>query len=139
MKSLITLCLILTISVASFAQASTKPGAGPLKENSPNNSTNQPTYYRLFATQNIWTFIKLDTRNGQMWQVQFDIKDTNRVQNILSSIPLVNKEDERPDRFTLYPTQNIYNFMLLDQVDGRVWQVQWSLNPENRGIIRIPD
>ena len=37
--------------------------------------------------------------------------------------------------YELYPTQNIYNFLLLDTLTGRVWQVQWSSNDANRGII----
>ena len=40
-------------------------------------------------------------------------------------------------RYKLYPTQNIYNFILLDQVDGRLWQVQWSLEEGNRAIFPI--
>lgn len=42
-------------------------------------------------------------------------------------------------RFTLYPTNNIYNFILLDQIDGRMWQVQWSLKEKNRGLIPIDE
>jgi hypothetical protein len=32
----------------------------------------------------------------------------------------------KPGRFTLYPTNNIYTFMLLDQETGDVWHVQWG-------------
>ena len=85
----------------------------------------------------MWTFIKLDTRNGQMWQVQYDIKENNRFETSLNSEPQVTKEKEVIDRFTLYPTQNIYNFILLDQIDGRVWQVQWSIDAKKRLIIPI--
>ena len=90
--------------------------------------------YKLFPTQNMWTFIKLNTRNGQMWQVQYDTKGDNRIETFLNLSPLVSKEKEINGRFTLYPTQNIYNFILLDQIDGKVWQVQWSLEFENRLI-----
>ena len=93
--------------------------------------------YRLFPTQNMWTFIKLNTRNGQMWQVQFDLKGDNRFVANLSSEPLVTKEREVNDRFTLYSTQNIYTFILLDQLDGKTWQIQWSTDSKNRGIIPI--
>ncbi len=31
--------------------------------------------YKLFPTTNYWTFIKLDTRNGKMWQVHFTISE----------------------------------------------------------------
>ena len=33
--------------------------------------------------------------------------------------------------------QNIYNFILLDQIDGRVWQVQWSFKANERFVIPI--
>ena len=94
--------------------------------------------YKLFPTNNIWTFIKLNTRNGKMWQVQFDIEE-NRFETILHHKDLVSKTEERNGRFTLYPTTNTYNFILLDQIDGRTWQVQWSQKRENRGILPIND
>ncbi|MBF4494455.1 hypothetical protein IR010_18060 [Flavobacterium sp. MR2016-29] len=70
--------------------------------------------YKLFPTQNLWTFIKLNTRNGQMWQVQYDTKENNRLETSLNLIPLVVKENEVNNRFTLFPTQNIFTFILLD-------------------------
>ncbi len=117
----------------SFAQADKKQSDGILTQ-----YTNVITY-RLFPTQNTFTFIKLNTRNGQMWQVQFDIKENRRFVTNLSSEILVTADKEVNDRFTLYPTQNIYTFILLDQLDGRTWQVQWSIDPKNRGIIPIEE
>jgi len=93
--------------------------------------------YRLFPTENMWTFIKLNTRNGQMWQVQFDVGGDNRHETYLSLKPLVSKEKEVDGRFMLYSTQNIYTFILLDQLDGKMWQVQWSLEFDERLIIPI--
>ncbi len=93
--------------------------------------------FRLFPTQNMWTFIKLNTRNGKMWQVQYDVKADNRFETILNAKPLVLTENEANDRFTLYSTQNIYTFILLDQSDGRTWQVQWSIDPQSQLILPI--
>jgi hypothetical protein len=94
--------------------------------------------YQLFSTQNNWTFIKLDTRNGKMWQVQFGVDGENsRGERILNSIGLVSEENEVKGRFTIYPTQNFYNFLLLDQIDGDVYQVQWSTNEDYRAVVRI--
>ena len=93
--------------------------------------------YRLFPTQNMWTFIKLNTRNGQMWQVQYDVKGDNQFETYLNFVPLVSKEKEVNGRFFLYSTQNIYTFILLDQLDGKMWQVQWSMEAKNRLIIPI--
>lgn len=97
-----------------------------------------PTY-KLFPTQNYWTFIKLDTRNGRMWQVHFTISnDGYQGELILNSRSLVwTKEEEVNGRFTLYPTNNIYNFILLDQINGRTYQVQWNNDEDKRFVSRI--
>ena len=95
-----------------------------------NISTDSSVVYRLFSTKNMYTFIKLNTRNGQMWQVQWGTETKYRFESILSEIPRVNKNDEKNGRFFLYPTTNIYNFILLDQIDGRAWQVQWGKEGE---------
>jgi len=102
-----------------------------------NISTDSAVVFRLFATQNMYTFIKLDTRNGKMWQVQWSTKGSDyRFETTLSYISMVNKDEEKNGRFFLYPTTNIYNFILLDQIDGRAWQVQWG-KEEERAVIRI--
>jgi len=141
-----------------------------------NISTDSNVRYRLFATRNKYHFIKLDTRNGLMRQVQWntesgynfssvinDIKFANSVREItelkteqykdfyykneeelelyLKPKPLEESikraletyEIERNGRFFLYPTQNMYNFILLDQIDGRTWQVQWNIDKDKRG------
>jgi hypothetical protein len=43
----------------------------------------------------------------------------------------------KPGRYTLVATLNIFNFVLLDQEDGRAWQVQWSPDSEKRFIEAI--
>lgn len=96
--------------------------------------------YKLYPTKNIWTFIKLNTSNGQMWQVQFAINNEGkRGEDVLSLFRLASGKEAVNGRFELYPTENMYNFILLDQVDGRSWQVQWSFDYMNRGIIPIRD
>ncbi|AWA31037.1 hypothetical protein HYN48_13620 [Flavobacterium magnum] len=94
--------------------------------------------YRLFPTENYWTFIKLDTRNGKMWQVHFTITEGEfEGELILNSDSLVLTTEEVNGRFTLYPTKNMYNFILLDQMDGRTYQVQWNSDKEKRFVSRI--
>lgn len=90
----------------------------------------------MFNTENIWTFLKLDTKSGKIWQVQYSIDDNNRGEVVLNDKELVNSSSEN-GRFTLYPTKNMYNFILLDQIDGKMWQVQWSFEEENRVVIPI--
>ena len=82
--------------------------------------------HRLFKTKNTWNFLQLDTQTGQVWQVQYSVKDdTNRVKIPIVKDPLIS--NGKVGRFTLYPTKNTYNFLLLDQDTGKSWQVQWSL------------
>ena len=100
-------------------------------------STDNEVTYRLFSTKNMYTFLKLDTRNGKIWQVQWSTKGKDyRYETTLSEISLVDKADEKNGRFFLQPTINIYNFILIDQINGRTWQVQWGKEDE-RSVIRI--
>jgi hypothetical protein len=72
-----------------------------------------------------------------MWQVQWGAENKYRFETILSDISRIDKDDEKNGRFFLYPTINTYNFILLDQIDGRAWQVQWSIEEKDRAVIRI--
>lgn len=96
--------------------------------------------YKLYQTENIWTFIELETYTGRMWQVQYTLDDSKMVRGKveLNASNLAGGErNEYAGRFELYPTQNIYNFILLDTQTGKTWQTQWSFNAENRGIVEI--
>lgn len=130
MKKLLFISFFALTTVSTFAQSK-------LETPTQNISTDNSVIFRLFSTLNIYTYIKLDTRNGQMWQVQWSTKGSEyRFETILSEISLVEKGEGRTGRFFLYPTTNIYNFILLDQIDGRAWQVQWGKEGE-RGLFRI--
>ena len=95
--------------------------------------------FKMFPTQNLWNFLKLDTSNGRIWQVQYSINDDDkRFETILNNQPLIkSKKEQIPGRFTLISTQNIYNFILIDQVTGDTYQVQWSFDEDNRFVIPI--
>lgn len=94
--------------------------------------------YKLFPTTNYWTFLKLDTRNGKIWQVHFTIsKDGYEGELILNSSSLIWDDKEINGRFTLYPTENMYNFILLDQLNGTTYQVQWNNDENKRFVSRI--
>ena len=126
MKKILLVVLFALICFAAMAQDAV-------------NTTSATECYKLFPTQNMWTFLKLDTRNGRIWQVQFTVKDDPdyRYQTVLSDIKLVSSSEEVNNRFTLYSTQNMYNFILLDQIDGRCWQVQWKSSTTSPLVIPI--
>ncbi len=119
MKRIVFSLIIGLASITAFGQNTSDV---PIQ----NISTDSTVVYRLFATRNMYTFIKLNTRNGQMWQVQWGTESKYRFESTLSAISLVNENEEKNGRFFLYPTTNIYNFILLDQISGRTWQVQWG-------------
>lgn len=81
--------------------------------------------FRLFKTNNIWNFLELDTQTGRVWQIQFSVGEKDNRMKI-DVRPDVVQAGSKPGRFTLYPTGNLYNFILLDQDLGRTWQVQWG-------------
>ena len=123
MKKLIVLFIILTLIFA-------------LAGCSKNNVVDTNEVFKLYPTQNIWTFLKLDTRNGKIWQVQYAINDDEKRFSVpLNTISLIEDSESKVSRFILNPTQNMYNFILLDQIDGRMWQIQWSPEEANRGIV----
>ena len=101
-------------------------------------SPNTGKVFEIYSTQNIYNLLKLDTRNGKIWQVQFSVTDdAPRVVVPLNQVDLSSDNGKTVGRFSLHPTQNMYNFILLDQIDGSTWQVQWSFEKNTRGIIPI--
>lgn len=66
MKKLVSVLFIILATI-SFAQITSEVPAQ-------NISTDSNVKFRLFSTKNIYTFINLNTRNSQMWQVQWDTK-----------------------------------------------------------------
>jgi hypothetical protein len=124
--------LIIAILLFAFsAQGQEKQSTTILQKQISENAV-----YQLFPTPNMYTFIKLDTRNGRMWQVQWGTDVKYRFESVLSDISRVNYDEEKNGRFILYCTTNTYNLILLDQIDGRTWQVQWG-NKESRMVLPI--
>lgn len=97
-------------------------------------TTNAVNNYVLYPTSNIYTFLKLDTRNGRIWQVQYSLDDYE-LEVGLNTRELVTSG--KPGQFALYPTTNIWTFILLDTINGDVWHVQWSTEPDKRAVLRI--
>ncbi|MGM9763599.1 MAG: hypothetical protein ACI3ZQ_06230 [Candidatus Cryptobacteroides sp.] len=97
--------------------------------------------YKLYPTDNMWTFLELETFSGRIWQVQYSIKGADyRFKTFLnreSMIPFYDATGEYAGRFELYKTQNMYNFILLDTENGNTWQVQWSTEDQGRTVLRI--
>lgn len=133
MKKHIILVIILTLNINLYAQAQIEKKQNDLHQ----ISENYIKTYRMFPTANVWHFIKLNTQTGQMWQVELNQKKSNQLETPINSSSLVEKQNEVDNRFTLYSTNNSWNFFLLDQIDGRVWQLNWSTKSGKSEIISI--
>ena len=90
--------------------------------------------YVLYPTTNVYTFLKLDTRNGKIWQLQYSM-DENEFEVALNSRELVT--NGKPGQFALYPTSNLWTFILLDTINGDTYHVQWSQDAEQRVVVPI--
>jgi len=94
--------------------------------------------FTLTPTENIWTLLLLDTSNGRVWQVQYALSESTFAGRLaINEEALTPATSAHVGRFTLQETHNTFNFLLLDQDDGRVWQIQWSHDESQRGIVRV--
>lgn len=93
--------------------------------------------FTLTPTQNVWVVLLLDSSNGRIWQIHYSVSDSTFAGRLpISEEALVPATAARAGRFTLQETRNMFTFLLVDQDDGRVWQVQWSNDESARGVMR---
>ena len=91
--------------------------------------------HKMYPTKNIYNLLKLDTHTGKIEQVQWSLDENEEFTSIINSQDL--SWETGMNSFELYPTQNMYQFVLLDKLTGRTWHVQWGLNDKERWIKRI--
>lgn len=93
--------------------------------------------YKLYQTENIYTLLQLDTKTGRIDQVQWSLESKNEGSVSINSDDLSYGYGYGSNSFELYPTKNMYQFMLIDKTDGRKWHVQWGMEDSKRWIRRI--
>lgn len=96
--------------------------------------------FKIYKTDNLYNLLELDTWTGKIWQIQWTLDDDTKKYEFTS---VINDEDlsnpnAKGHNFELQRTDNMYQFLLLDKVEGRVWHVQWGLDDEHRWIRIIP-
>ena len=149
MKNFFAFCFLLT-SVLSFAQSSFSNDTTILETPAALNlileNTNQLVKqnellnesrgrYKMYKTENIYNLLKLDTATGRIEQVQWSLDDNEEFTVWINSSNL--SYSGKIGAFELYPTKNMYQFILLDTTDGRTWHVQWGTEANKRWIRRI--
>lgn len=130
--------LLITMSIASYKASASSPAApGPLLPTtatqssvteSPSAAADERTRFKLYATENVWNLLLLDTRTGKIWQQQFAINDPSAVVTI--PVSLAKKAEGPDDRFELVQTRNMWTFILLDRINGRTWQCQYAIHTQ---------
>lgn len=81
-------------------------------------SQNTGKVFEIYSTQNIYNLLKLDTRNGKIWQVQFSVTDdAPRVVVPLNQVDLSSDNGKTVGRFSLHPTQKRHHpYQLMEQI-----------------------
>lgn len=92
--------------------------------------------YKLYPTTNTYNSLLLDTKTGKIEQVQWSQNQFNEGSFSINSDDL-SYDGYTAGSFELYPTPNMFQFILIDKVNGRKWHVQWGLESENMWIRRI--
>ena len=82
--------------------------------------------FKMYLTENNYNLLKLDTRTGRVWQVQYRMSDVQASVVSINFIGVVFESDGWDGRFELYPTKNMYTFIMLDTGTGDTYQVHWS-------------
>ena len=91
--------------------------------------------YKLYQTENIYTLLELDTKTGMIKQVQWSLDSDNEGTVTINDTDL--SFGYGSGSFELYPTKNMYQFILIEQTTGRKWHVQWGMKAKERWIRRI--
>jgi hypothetical protein len=129
MKKTALMIFLLTFSITFLGQTQTNKSNGNVQNCEPQN-------FQIYPTQVESIYIKLDTRNGKMWQLNIGIDDKNNSESPLNSEGLVSSDKEVKGRFILQ--NSIFNFfILLDQIDGKVYKVYWALKEKNRKVVPV--
>lgn len=93
--------------------------------------------YKLYQTENIYTLLQLDTKTGMIEQVQWSLDSDNEGSVTINSDDLTYGYGYGSGSFELYPTKNMYQFILIDKTNGKKWHVQWGMESSKRWIRRI--
>lgn len=102
------------------------------------DDSEQSQRFELYPTQNTFNFLKFDKKTGKIYQVQWSLEGEKEFSITLNGIDLSQFSTDG-NCFKLYPTKNMWQFILLDGASGRAWHVQWGFEEKNRWIKRIEE
>jgi len=111
--------------------------------------------YKVYPTENKRVSLKLDSATGEVWQVEIGVETGEEIASKIDFISsktdstfekvtdfsdvMKNFRVAQNGRFELFPTNNIYEFLMVDTILGTTYQVQWHNQQEKRLISAITD
>jgi hypothetical protein len=87
-------------------------------------SFDKPNRYTLYKTENMWTYILLDKFSGKVWQCQYSVQGIEYISSIV-----INPNElsiTQSNKFTIQPMTSMFQFYLINDETGEMWQFQWS-------------
>ena len=84
--------------------------------------------YKLYQTENVYTFLQLDTKTGMIEQVQWSLDSDNEGSVTINSDDLTYGYGYGSGSFELYPTKNMYQFILIEKqvVRNGMYSGEWK-------------
>ncbi len=76
--------------------------------------------FKFYQTQNYHNKLRLNTKTGEVLQIQDD------GQIFTVNYP-VTPTNDKSNRYSLFETENMWTFILLDKWSGKLWQCQYSV------------
>ena len=108
-----------------------------LQFNAVNHETSTTLRYKLYPTFNMWTYLKLDTQTGRVWILQYSTQGKSSEGEILIGSPaeVYSANQVVNGRYEIYPTTNMWTFLMIDQINGNTYHIQWSNENLNHNLL----
>lgn len=92
---------------------------------------------KLYKTEDMNTMLELDTRTGVVKQIHWALKSDEEKVYTINPNDLSESAESGPNVFELYATNNMYQFILINKVNGNKWHIQWGEDKDHRWIRKI--
>jgi len=93
--------------------------------------------FKIYKTEDMNTMLELDTKTGVVKQIHWALKTDEEKVYTINPNNLSESAELGPGVFELYATNNMYQFILINKMNGSKWHIQWGDDKEHRWIRKI--
>lgn len=129
--------IILLVAALSFASVCRAQYVGTETISDMQKATKALPRFKIYKTENNHIVLKLDTRTGKAWMTQFRSGDTESAEVPISYSGLEFEGNSWNGRFDMYPTNNMFKFIIVDTYTGKTYLLQWHFEENKRFIEEI--